>query len=698
MAPQTPRARDTLANSFHTALALAVPAAAAGLAYLNARHFIGYDLKTITSILIAGIRLGRLEKADQLNFFYKLESHALSELGNNVFLIFESRSWTYAQAYDIVLRYGAWLKSKGVQKDDIVAMDFVNSPTYVWVWYGLWSIGAKPAFINSNLTGNALVHSIKTSTARLVLVDPDCRDNFSDDVMKDHGFVPAVAMKDGQTKYGFDMDEKDIPKAVRNRTTPQGAIEAPVGSQPAEQQRQLEIVFFNDDLLTHIQSFPPTRLPDSARSDQKQTSIGMLIYTSGTTGLPKAAVMSWGRCHNGSNFVSNWLPLKGETMYTSMPLYHSAASVLGVCATLQAGSTICLSKKFSHKTFWPEIRASNATILHYVGETCRYLLSAPPSPLDKQHKIHAAFGNGLRPDVWEPFKERFDITTIYEIYAATEAPASFWNSSSNSFSAGAIGRGGSLVSLLFRGTNMVARMDPDSDPSDLLRDPSTGLCQECDWNEPGELLAALDPKAIKEKFSGYFGNEDATNKKIIRNVKKKGDAWFRSGDLVRRDKEGRWWFVDRMGDTFRWKAENVSTAEVSEAMGRHEAVDEANVYGVQVPRHDGRAGCAAVVLKSSATVASGSDMALPTEQTLRSLATHMKKELPSFAVPIWLRITREMQTTGTNKQQKMHLQKDGVDLSAAAASGDVLYWLSGDTYRKFTKRDYERIEGGDIKL
>lgn len=681
-----------------SALPYTIPAAAAGLAYLNGRFSLSYDWPLVTSFIGASIGGALHERADSLNLFYELESHARSSRHNHPWIIFQGKTWSYAQAYDIALRYGTWFKSRGVEQDEIVAMDFVNSETFIWVWFGLWSIGAKPAFINYNLTGKPLVHTIKTSTARLVVVDQEGRGKFSEDTMREHGFVPVDSPQTEQAKYGFEMDQADVPRSVRNRTaTPKRAIEA--GAVAGPLRKQLEIVFFDDALASHILTLPATRLPDTVRSGQKRNSMAMLIYTSGTTGLPKPAVMAWGKCGTGAKFVSSWISLKNDVVYTSMPLYHSSASVLGVCAVLRAGGTICLSKKFSHKTFWPEIRASNATILHYVGETCRYLLSAPPSALDKQHKIRAAFGNGLRPDVWEPFKERFGVETIFEFYAATEAPSGMFNHSTNSFSSGAIGRNGSVASLVFSATLCVVRMDPESDPPEPIRHPKTGLCEMCDWNEPGELMYKLDPNDISQKFQGYFGNDKATNSKIIRNVKKKGDAYFRSGDLMRWDKEGRWWFVDRIGDTFRWKAENVSTAEVSEAVGKHEAVEEANVYGVQVPQHDGRAGCAAVVLKPSATTATpDSKVPLPTEQTLRSLAEHVKKELPAFAVPIWLRVTQEMQTTGTNKQQKHLLQKDGVDPSAAEAAGDVLYWLNGGTYERFTKKDLARIEGGGVKL
>ncbi|KAL1796886.1 hypothetical protein ACET3X_005426 [Alternaria dauci] len=671
-------------------LPLALPAAAAGLAYLNGRHGFTYDWPLLSSFVGSVVTGALEERRDTLNLFYELEAHAKSSSrANHTWIIFQGKTWTYAQAYNVVLRYGNWLKTKGVDKDEIVAMDFVNSDVFIWVWFGLWSIGAKPAFINYNLSGKPLVHTVKTSTARLVLVDQESKDKFSQDALEEHGLV-RVHHAD-KVKYTFEQEQADIPQSVKNQTqTPQAVVEAGAVSEPLTVQRNLEIVFFDDALTSTILTHPPTRLPDSSRSDQKRSSMAMLIYTSGTTGLPKPAVMSWGKCGGGAKFAANWMSLKNDIFYISMPLYHSSASVLGACAVLRAGGTIALSKKFSHKTFWPEIRSSNATILQYVGETCRYLLSAPPSPLDKQHKIRAAFGNGLRPDVWEPFKQRFGIETIYEFYAATEAPGALFNRSTNSFSSGAIARNGSLGNLLMSYRLTLVRMDPNSDPPEPLRDPVTGLCEICDYNENGELLGKLDAANIKEDFQGYYGNEKATNSKIIRNVKKKGDAYFRSGDLMRWDDEGRFWFVDRLGDTFRWKAENVSTAEVSEAVGKHPAVSEANVYGVSVPAHDGRAGCATIVFEQGVGEVD--------DKLLQELAQHVKKELPAFAVPVWIRVTKEMQLTGTNKQQKVELQREGIDPRVVEEKGDVLYWLRDGTYKRFTLQDLKSIEGGDVKL
>lgn len=564
-------------------------------------------------------------------------------------------------------------------KDEIVAMDFVNSAKFIWVWLGLWSIGAKPAFINSNLTGKPLVHTIETSTARLVLVDEAAREKFSEEVLKEHGFTRVQ-----EQKYGFEVDIDAAPRPARNHTLSPLPIE-PKKANTKVQQR-FQIIHFDKDIENHILAHSPTREPDSSRAGQTRSSIAMLIYTSGTTGLPKPAVMSWGKAYGGSKLMSSWLGLTNEdVVYTPMPLYHSSASVLGVCAVLHAGSAICLSTKFSHKTCWPEVVSSNATLIHYVGETCRYLLSAPPSYLDKKHKLRAAYGNGLRPDVWEPFKQRFNIPTIYEFYAATEAPGALFNRSSNTFSSGAIGRNGAVTSLLYSSGLCLIRLDITGAP---IRSSSTDLCGTVDTNEPGELLFRLDPHNIPQKFQGYLNNPTANSLKVLRNVKKEGDAWYRSGDLMRHDSEGRWWWVDRVGDTFRWKAENVSTAEVAEVLGKYEHVQEACVYGVQIPHHDGRAGCAAVVLKNGKRL----------DEVLKGLAEHVQKELAGFAKPIWVRVTRELERTGTMKQMKNILQQEGVDPGAVERSGDLLYWLKDGMYVRFGSRDWEWLRSGRVKL
>lgn len=377
-----------------------------------------------------------------------------------------------------------------------------------------------------------------------------------------------------------------------------------------------------------------------------------------------------------------------------MPLYHSSAALLGFLTCLIHGCTIIVGHRFSTRLFWQEVRSTNATIVQYVGETLRYLLAAPPvidpktgENLDKKNSVRLAFGNGLRPDVWNKFKERFNVESIAEFYAATEGTSGSWNLSSNDFAAGAIGRNGALTGLLLG--SRVAIVEHDHETEDIWRNPKTGLGRKVPRGEAGELLYNVDPEDIKYQFQGYFNNAKASDSKIARDVITKGDAWFRTGDLIRWDSEGRWYFSDRIGDTFRWKSENVSTSEVSEVMGAHPLIAEANVYGVQIPNHDGRAGCAATVFHNPT----------PSSKDLDSLAAHVTKSLPKYALPLFLRVTKNTQATGNNKQQKHSLRVEGVDPEKVAKSGDdVLYWLRDGKYIPFEKKDWDSLTAGKVKL
>lgn len=384
-----------------------------------------------------------------------------------------------------------------------------------------------------------------------------------------------------------------------------------------------------------------------------------------------------------------------------MPLYHSSAAILSFLAVLQAGSTQSLGRKFSTRTFWHDVRSSNATIIQYVGETLRYLLAAPkpdPPSLDRDHRVRLAWGNGLRPDVWDQFKDRFGIDSIAEMYSATEGTFATFNLSSNDFSKGAIGRNGTIYNAVMSRRIAIVEVDWLTDLP--ARNPTTQLCAKVKPGDPGEMLFRLpdSPDEIHKRFQGYYNNPAATQKKIIRDVLRKGDAWFRTGDVVRWGADGLVYFHDRIGDTFRWKAENVSTAEVSQVLGLHPAVTDANVYGIQIPNHDGRAGCAAVHLSLPS-----SDLTSPaSRETLRDIAAHVRTNLPRYAVPLFLRILDGdigQQATGTNKHQKNALRDIGVDPSKATAGLGTVYWLQGEEgYVPFRERDWQGLEGGKVKL
>ncbi|KAF5023737.1 hypothetical protein F66182_4211 [Fusarium sp. NRRL 66182] len=628
-------------------LAISAPAIAATLAYLNAKSSTWYDLLLLRSVTTGASRMYYREWADRLNFFYLLEGIATKpSTSDRPLLIFEGKRFSYADVYDRVLRHGTWLKKElGVKKGDIVALDFQNSDTYIFLWLGLWSIGAKPAFLNYNLSGASLSHCLEAATTKLCIVDSNVQENVGQDV-------------------------RDKLKDIR-------------------------FVVYTPEIEAQIASTEAIRAPDSERSEKSLSNMAILIYTSGTTGMPKAAVVSWGKLIVGGTMAEQLLKRgKGDIMYTSMPLYHASASILSFGPTLLSGSTQALGRKFSTRTFWDEVRASGATSIQYVGETLRYLLSAPPqydpetgACLDKRHNVKVAFGNGLRPDIWNEFKDRFGIEGICEFYAATEGTLGTWNLSKNDFSAGAIGRNGWIYNIVMSFNVALVEVDWNTDAP--RRHPSTGRCIKARSGEPGEMLFSLPPNDPYGRFQGYYGNKAATEAKVLRDVFRKGDVWFRTGDVVRWDSEGRIYFHDRIGDTFRWKGENVSTAEVSDALCRHPIVKEANVYGVSLPHHDGRAGCAAIHLSSG-----------PSPETMHSIATHAQKELPKYARPLFLRIATELgggQITGTMKQQKHTLREAGVEPGGDESLGEV-YWLKGDSYVVFTDKDWREMQAGRVKL
>ncbi|GAB1315279.1 long-chain fatty acid transporter fat1 [Madurella fahalii] len=625
---------------------LALAGAVAGSAYLNARFSLEHDLLFFRIAGSTLFNLIRAVRAGKVNVFYVLEKQALDRnVAGRPFILFEGKTYTYAETYQTVLRYGAWMRERhGVCESDIVALDYQNSETFIFLWFAMWSIGAKPAFINYNLQGAALTHCLRESTAKLAIVDPHVAGSITEEVRQS---LPGM-----------------------------------------------NFVVFTPDIEAEAGRLEPVRYPDAVGAKDDYTSLALLIYTSGTTGMPKPAVVSWAKVYLAAMLTSKGSSAgPDDVLYTCMPLYHSAASCLAVGSILWVGGAAAIGRRFSTKTFWKDVRETNSTIIHYVGETCRYLTVAPPEidpvtgeSLDKKHRVRVAMGNGLRPDVWDRFRDRFGIETIMEFYAATEGALGLWNVSRNSFGKGAVGRYGVISKTVLGGRSAIIRVDGETELP--WRDPATGLCQRVKSGEVGEFIVRLPADDTSKRFQGYYGNAAATDSKIMRNVFKKGDAWFRSGDVLRWDRDGRIYFNDRIGDTFRWKSENVSTTEVAQTIGLHTAVQEANVYGVQLPHHDGRAGCVAIVL----------DSPYPHPELLASLAAHCREKLPRYAVPLFLRVLKEvgMQNTGTNKQQKYILRQQGVD--PANVEGDALFWLKDGTYTPFGQTEWKSLQRGQVKL
>lgn len=451
----------------------------------------------------------------------------------------------------------------------------------------------------------------------------------------------------------------------------------------------MQIRYYDDNLVDSCLDTTP--LPPSRSAGIQATDLRQLIYTSGTTGLPKATVITAGRWINTARSMALYLNLKpGDKMYTCLPLYHGAAQGLCTLPIIYAGASVALGRKFSHTTFWPEVVASGANRLQYVGELCRYLVNAPAHPLERAHRVEEAWGNGMRPDVWEKFRQRFNIPTIHELYAATDGTGSCFNYNRNDFTRNAISLRGSLWKYWNNGDQIHAKIDPDTE--DIVRG-TDGFVIVSGIDEPGEVLHRVDPAMKEAIFRGYFKNEAASDKRWMGDVLASGDLWFRSGDVMRQDADGRVFFVDRLGDTFRWRSENVSTNEVADVVGSFPEIDECNVYGVSIPHADGRCGCAAIVLSSGVT---------PETLDLAVLGKFAIDRLPRYAVPLFLRTKSALSYTGTFKIQKGQAKREGIDpeVIAKVSSQDKLFWLppGATAYQPFTLEDWASLKNGTFRL
>lgn len=396
---------------------------------------------------------------------------------------------------------------------------------------------------------------------------------------------------------------------------------------------------------------------------------------------------------------SKYFPLR---LYSSLPLFHGTALFGGLCYTIGTSSTFCLARKFSASKFWADVSSSRATRIIYVGELCRYLLSAPPSPYDRAHQCIVATGNGLRGEIWEKFRERFGVPEIREFYRSTEGVAKFDNFGRGAWGAGKLGFAGPIRRWCETDT-FIIRTDPNSE--EVYRDPKTGFCVKAKLGEPGEAIGRVKDRALHTE---YLNNSDATESKLLRDVFVKGDLYHRMGDLLLHHEDGWVQFHDRLGDTFRWKGENVSAGEVRDHIAKLPGVQDAVVYGVKLANYDGQAGAASITLETEADEAFMSTLF----QGLR------KTGLPLYAMPRLVRITKEyvsstlpfsrvtwmilltkrrIESNATFKKAKADIVKKSWNENAKGNT-DKLYWLNGNVYERLDGPAWAAIEGGRAKL
>ena len=583
-----------------------------------------------------GLPLSRLRPDSTRTIADVIEEQAASR-GAKPFILFEDRRVTYDEFNRAANRVGHWARAQGLGRGQRVALLMQNRPEFLETWAGLAKAGVTTALINTNLTGRALEHAITTADAKHLIAGSEC-------------LAACESLASGAPWQVWVARELGAAPVE----LPHGAL----------------------DLASDLTTRPSANLPADARASARTGDDLFYIYTSGTTGLPKAArfshlkFMTAGSAARLVGFESDGV------MYCALPLYHTAGGCMAVGAALLSGGALALRRRFSAREFWSDVRRFEATAFQYIGEFCRYLLNQPPDPSDGQHSLEFCIGNGLRPDIWVPFRDRFRLPRIVEFYGATEGNVSLLNLDNR---VGSVGR---IPSRLLMDARLV-RYDVarDEHPRD-----AKGHLVECGPDEVGELIGALPRRAgdTRGRFEGYTSKE-ATERKILRNAFEEGDSFFRTGDLLKRDARGYFYFVDRIGDTFRWKGENVSTQEVAESLASFPGVDMVNVYGVPVPGADGRAGMAALVL-------SGAEEFDP-----RAFYAHAVTALPAYAMPVFLRLQREAEVTGTFKLRKVELQQDGYDPAKVV---DPLY-VRDDGARAYVPLDpdaHRRLLAGELRV
>ncbi|NJC40328.1 fatty-acyl-CoA synthase [Brevundimonas alba] len=558
---------------------------------------------------------------------------AVDKFADHVAIQDDRVTLTYRELDAMANRFGHWAQSRRLKRGDTIALVMLNRAEYIAAWMGFSKVGVATALINTNLTGHALAHCLSISNASQVITDVE----------------------------SWRKVEEARPLAGRNLML---WVLGLADADEADERRGL------DKPVRGGSSVRPAR---SVRSGLTNRDTALYIYTSGTTGMPKAAKITHARARTYMRaFAGATAATDKDVTFNVLPLYHSTGGLVGIGPALLNGGRLILRKRFSASSFWPDVKASGATLFVYIGELCRYLVNCPESPDERAHKLRLAFGNGLRPDVWTDFQKRFGVPDILEFYGSTEGNVSLFNFDGK---AGAIGRAPSFLKkqINFR----LVRFDIDTEEPVRGAD---GLCQPARAGEVGEAIGRIGDD-IRHAFTGY-ADKAASERKILRDVFVRGDRWFRTGDLMKQDGEGYVYFIDRIGDTFRWKGENVSTAEVEQRLADGPGVKEVIAYGVPVPGHEGKAGMVALVVDGKFGA--------------RAFADWVDQELPVYARPAFIRIIKSADTTGTFKYRKMDLVADGFDPDKVDGAIYVRGGKSG--YTKLSEVAREAILSGETRL
>ncbi|MFA2948373.1 long-chain-acyl-CoA synthetase [Acinetobacter pittii] len=544
-------------------------------------------------------------------------------------LLFEDQSYSYEALNEWANQISHYYLSLGARKGDVIAVMVENRSELIATIVGLAKIGVTIALVNTSQVGKVLAHSIN-------LVKP----------------IAVIAGEEVRAAIDEIRQDLNVPKDrfhwFADQATRQDAGTAPQGYA---------------NLAIEIDQFPKFN-PSTTHSVHGNDGL-FYIYTSGTTGLPKAVIFKhsrWTLAYGTYGHILNLGP--DDVMYVTLPLYHATGVVVCWCGVIAGSATLAIRRKYSTSAFWKDVQKFNASAIGYVGELCRYLMDAPTTELDRAHRVTKMIGNGMRPNIWDKFKQRFGVQEVLELYASSEGNVGFSN--------------------IFNFDNTVgfsptpyAIIEFDKEKNEPIRDKN-GWCKKVKAGEVGLLVGKITSRS---PFDGYTDPEK--NKSVImQDVFKKGDSYFNTGDLVRNIGFRHAQFVDRLGDTFRWKGENVSTTEVENMVCEYDKIAEAVVYGVEIPNTNGRAGMAAI------TLADGAEL---NDTDLTEMVTVFKKCLPAYAVPVFLRIQAKVETTGTFKYQKNKLMEDAFNPSKT--SERLLALLPGaSSYCDITTEIFDNIQ------
>lgn len=558
----------------------------------------------------------------------------VSRFPHHTAVIFEGRSLTWAEFNGLANQTAAALRDAGLRRGDTVSLFMENRIEFLTCLVAMNKLGITAALINTNLTGKPLIHCLTITQSRMCIFGAERSDEIAQ--VRSDSRLSAIEA------YWFVPDT--------------GKTSAPAWSE------DLAFQAAGRDIQNPVETGGNT-LGDTALN----------IFTSGTTGLPKASIISNRRWlfTAALSYAGGLKCNQNDCIYLCLPLYHGTGLFLGVGAALATGACMFIRRKFSASQFLPEVREHGATCFVYIGELCRYLLNTPEANDDFRTPLTTMMGNGLRPDVWHQFKQRFGIQRIAEFYGSSEGNVGFVNLLNKDCTVGTT-------------TVPLALVKYDVEADEIVRDSQGKLITVAE-GETGLLLGKITEATA---FEGYT-SETETEKKILRNAFEEGDAWFNTGDLMRTVDVGfslgmkHYQFVDRVGDTYRWKSENVSTNEVGEILNGHPQIDFCNVYGVDVPHAEGKAGMAAIVLAPGVAALD-----------LESLSAFVNAELPSYARPVFLRIQSELDTTGTFKMVKGDLRAQGYDLERMA---DPLYVMKphSTAYEPLDAAYLAKIQAGE---